>query len=365
MPLTLTMHPGSDGDALTLTWPGSGPGSGPGQDNAPRHALIDLGRSADYRALRPWLAATGTLALFVATHIDADHIEGAMPLVAEAVPPFAPADVWFNGRRHLRAAWQRLHGLQAMGILQAEKLSDGITCFGWPWNVAFGGGPVSTDSLDAACTLDVQGLRVTLLSPSDVELANLSKDWEAALAKANLRLDDPDEAPPTPAGLERMAALNVRALAAAPMRPDSATPNGSSIAFLAEHGGKRVLMGADAHPGVLERALAARGYGPQNRLAIDVFKLSHHGSRANTSPALLEMIECTRFAFSTDGSRHHFPDPETVARILVADPDRDKVLYFNYRQPQALMWDDARLQSEWHYSVVMPDEGTTGLVIDA
>jgi hypothetical protein len=34
------------------------------------------------------------------------------------------------------------------------------------------------------------------------------------------------------------------------------------------------------------------------------------------------LIDCTRFAFSTNGDRHSHPDAETIARILVNDPDR-------------------------------------------
>lgn len=357
MPLTLTMHPGSDGDALTLTWGH--------QDEPARHALIDLGRKADYTALRPWLAQTRDIALFVITHIDADHIEGAMPLVAEPVPPFTPADVWYNGHDHLKAARDRLARLEIMSVLQGEKLSRGIRKFQWPWNAAFASGPVSTNSPEAALPIDVQGLKITLLSPSDEDLSDLEKDWDAALAGVKLRLGDPDEAPPTPTGLERLSPPNVTLLAASPMKQDRATPNGSSIAFLAEHGGTCVLMGADAHPGVLQRRLTALGYGPHNRLKVDLFKLCHHGSKGNTSPDLLQMIDCTRFAFSTDGTKHHFPDAETVARILVADPDRDKVLYFNFHQKQALVWNDAALQARWRYSVVMPAEGHEGLAIDA
>ena len=128
MPLTLTMHPGSDGDALTLSW---------GAPDAPlHHALIDLGRQGDYANLRPWLEQTRNLALFVVTHIDADHIEGAMPLAAEATPPFAPADVWFNAHDHLKQARDRLNLRETLSVLQGEKLSRAIRRFGWPWNAA-------------------------------------------------------------------------------------------------------------------------------------------------------------------------------------------------------------------------------------
>lgn len=354
--LTLTMHPASDGDALILSW-------GPAADR--HHALIDLGRTANYRALKPRLKEIGKFDLFVITHIDADHIEGAVPLVKEATPPFHPADTWYNGHPHLVAAQKRLQALEVLSVNQGEKLSDGIKRFSWLWNGAFGGGPVSTDSVEAAQPFDIKGLRLTLLSPTDKTLSDLKPDWDKELAIAALRRGDPDEATATPFGLEVMSVLNVRDLAAVPFKEDTASPNGSSIAFLAEYDGKRVLMAADAHPSLLEARLAALGYGPHNRLKLDLFKLSHHGSRANTSPGLLAMLDCTRFAISTDGSRHDFPRPETIARILVAEPVRNKTFYFNYRQKHALFWDVPARMAEWRYSLVMPPEGEAGISIDA
>jgi hypothetical protein len=101
------------------------------------------------------------------------------------------------------------------------------------------------------------------------------------------------------------------------------------------------------------------------RLKLDLFKLSHHGSKGNLSPELLTLIDCTRFAISTDGTRHNFPDPEAIARILVNDPDREKMLYFNYRQENAALWSaDPSLLARWNCQIVTPCEGKKGLAID-
>lgn len=354
--LVLTMHPGSDGDALSLQWVEAG---------VRRHAVIDLGRTADYRALRPWLVEIGNIDLLVITHIDADHIEGAMPMVAEAQAPFVPNDVWFNNHDHLLAARKRRQELEILSVLQGEKLSKGIARYKWPWNQAFGSGPVSTDSPESATPIDLHGLRITLLSPNDESLSALEKDWDKALKSAAMRLGDTDEADATPKGLEVLSTLDVKALARLPFKADRATPNGSSIAFVAEHGCRRVLMAADAHPAVLTARLRALGYKPDRRLKLDLFKLSHHGSKANLSPELLSLIDCTRFAISTDGTRHGFPDAEAIARILVADPNREKTLYFNFRQENAQRWANAtELSARWKYKVVMPNEGQSWLAVD-
>jgi hypothetical protein len=73
---------------------------------------------------------------------------------------------------------------------------------------------------------------------------------------------------------------------------------------------------------------------------------------------------CTRFAFSTDGSRHDHPDAETIARILKNDPERLKTLIFNFRQPQTEQWDDDALKRRWRYDCLFPEQDGAGIEFD-
>jgi beta-lactamase superfamily II metal-dependent hydrolase len=361
MSFRLTMHPASEGDALTLGW---------GEESNLRHALIDLGRTSDFKGLLPKLKDIGRFELFTISHIDADHIEGAMPLLKETTAPFAPTDVWFNAWHHLKNAEMRLKkvdGFETLSAKQGEKLSAGILRFAWPGNRAFGAdGIVSVDSPSAQQTIELAGgLKITLLSPGDQELASLEPVWMKELAKANLRPLDPDEAPDrAPADFEALSPLNVEALAKKPFIEDKSEPNGASIAFLAEFRGRRVLLGADAHPGVIERSLRKLGFNDTNRMKLDLFKLCHHGSKANTSPTLLKMLDCTRFSISTDGTKHNHPDRETVARILMNDPQRSKMLYFNVNQENATVWNRSDFQGNYNYDCVIPAKTAPGLTID-
>jgi len=354
--MSLTMHPASEGDALILRWH---------HDGRDRHILIDLGRQRDYRALLPRLREIGQFALFVMSHIDADHIAGAMPLVASHDAPFKPADVWFNGYQHLREAQQRTRYFEELSVLQAEKFSKGIAKFRWPWNAAFGGERVSTDQPRAAQPIGIEGLQITLLGPCDQDLIRLEKPWGDVLRAGGMlteQLDPPD--PGRRMRFEQLSHLDVEALAAERFDADPEEANGSSISFLAEHKGHCVLLSGDAHAATLERRLQALGYGPHNRLRLDLFKLPHHGSHKNLTNTLLGMLDCTRFAISTNGNIHNHPDRKTVARILVADRAREKTLYFNSRPQNAKVWDSQGLQQEWNYRVIQPPEGEEGLIID-
>ena len=179
----LAMHPASEGDALMLTW----------GDAKLHHALVDLGRTGDYKALKPLLSNIGEFELFTISHIDADHIEGAVPLFKEEVLPFKAMNVWFNARYQLNAANKRMTERVDLGAIQAEKVTAGIVKSKWSWNAQFASSIVSLDSPEARAPLTLDGdLRLTLLSPSDRKLAELLPVWDAELKKANLCTTDPD-----------------------------------------------------------------------------------------------------------------------------------------------------------------------------
>jgi beta-lactamase superfamily II metal-dependent hydrolase len=349
MPFALTMFSALDGDCLLLTW---------GTATIPHHLLVDLGRGVTYTAIRPYLASLTGLELFVVSHVDADHIAGAMPLARERKTPFHPRRIWFNGRSQLAAVQNREPIHEPFGARQGEKLSRSIVKFGWPWNSDFASEIVSTGSAEASRPLMLAGgLSLRLLSPRDSDLAALLPVWDREVARARLRFTDPDEEEiARPDFFETLGGPpDVSRLATSVYERDNAEANGSAIAFLAEFEGKRVLLAADAHSEVLEAALTSLAQEEGGACRIDLAKVSHHGSRHNTSPAFIKLIDCQRFAFSTDGSREHkHPHPETIARFLAADPERDKIFYFNYRQPQTELWDSRNLQRRWRYNCVFP-----------
>lgn len=91
----------------------------------------------------------------------------------------------------------------------------------------------------------------------------------------------------------------------------------------------RCLLAADAFPEVIARSLDLS-------VEIAVFKLSHHGSQANTSVSLLNAIRCKKFLISTDGSIHHHPDQALIARILEHVPNPEFI--FNYENSHTSRW---------------------------
>ncbi|MCZ4289006.1 hypothetical protein [Hoeflea alexandrii] len=121
-----------------------------------------------------------------------------------------------------------------------------------------------------------------------------------------------------------------------------------------EYGGKTALLAGDAHGEALEASIGRLTGG--GRLAVDVVKLSHHGSHGTLPPSLLAAVDCDSFLVSTDGSRHDYPDREAIARVAVSR-EGGFSLIGNYRSAEMLEWDQASLKRAFGYSVKLPGDG--------
>ena len=96
------------------------------------------------------------------------------------------------------------------------------------------------------------------------------------------------------------------------------------------------------------------------RVRLDALKVAHHGSAGNVSRDLLEIIDCQRYLFSTNGARYGHPDPVAVARILIHGGD-EKELVFNYRQ-RTEEWNHPQLREKYGYTVTTAHPETEGSV---
>ena len=98
--------------------------------------------------------------------------------------------------------------------------------------------------------------------------------------------------------------------------------NGSSIAFLFEVGDVSLLLTGDAFASDLEatigQLLAQRGV---PKLHVDLFKLSHHGSRQNMTDGLLDLIDPGAVLVCTDGSKFRHPDEDALQKIRSHYPE--------------------------------------------
>lgn len=217
-------------------------------------------------------------------------------------------------------------------------------------------------------------MKLTVLSPTVEALRELRPEWEDAVEEAGLKGATLEE---VLTALQKRTALrpedelvlgekvvNVESMARTIFVPDDTKPNGSSIAVLAEYDGKRCLLTGDAHAPLLEATLKRLlAEGLPEKLKLDALKVPHHGSRANISIALLQLLDCPRYLFSSNGKKYHHPHPEAVARIIAHGGDHP-TLYFNYRTECNEMWDELKLKEDRRtpYEAVYPKDGESRLV---
>lgn len=127
--------------------------------------------------------------------------------------------------------------------------------------------------------------------------------------------------------------------------------------------GLALVLTGDAQGGTLvaglRRLVRQRGV---DRIRLDALKLPHHGSQYNLSPDVLELVDCERYLFSTNGDIFGHPDPVAVSRIVVAGDDL--TLEFNYRTASTERWDSSRMRRRFRYRTVYPEYETAGLVVD-
>jgi hypothetical protein len=307
--------------------------------------------------------------LFVLTHIDGDHIAGSVPFIADArITKSNVREVWFNSRKHLD---------DRMGAEQAEYFTKHLLDKRLSWNKSFGGRAVVIEEGAALPVVELAGgMKLTLLSPTRQKLRDLVDKWDAELKLAMKRKRVGSVAELVGLGSatlapDRLGARpDVARLAASAFDPDPEKPNGSSIAFLAEFtdtfdNGRRkaVLFTGDAHSPVVEESIRKLlKKRRKDKLTVDALKLSHHGSKKNTSNDLLDLLVCKHFLFSSNGTRHDHPDQECVARVVA--PKRSGTnLHFNYLTDFNRMWKPPALQAQFRYTAHYPAASERGIVV--
>lgn len=326
--------------------------------------LIDGGISATADVISQYLTKDGpslSIDLVVVSHIDNDHIGGIIKLMMDEEINGSIKEVWFNGLRHLGVPLPA--NIQSLSVRQGidlEKVLEGDP----RWNASVGGASISLNPDKSPKHIELaRGVDVYILSPGATQLTELKRNWERIAAELERERKRKVKLPPGIQGLS--AGKNVRALANSKFQEDKAYANGSSIAFLLKAGGKTLLFTGDAFPSVVVEAANKLPVGQMNakgQIAVDVFKVSHHGSAGNTDKDIVKKFPASNYLISTDGTHEH-PDDEAVARILEhSDPNQKKVLISNY--PDTLLeWADVEFDGKW-CAEVAPNDGQNGIVLD-
>jgi len=247
----------------------------------------------------------------VVTHVDGDHIEGIIRALRDG--RLTADDYWFNGhdqatRPNEPVATRSLRKGDALSRLipdgRRNRIVDGqalVVQEDGPPEIPLPGGATAV-----------------LLSPTPERLAKLSRKWPDPARDGDgidfvLRAfeEDSDRGPGT-------------------FGRDNSVSNGTSIAFLFEHAGASILLTGDAWAPVLVSSIKAllerrNQSRPENdpltALPVQLFKLSHHGSRQNITDELLDLVVPENILVCTDGSKFSHPDSDAMEMVRRHYPD--------------------------------------------
>lgn len=346
MAFQLTIYQVACGDAIDIQFEGA--------SGVVRHLFIDSGYMGTYYEMLDMELANfpkdQRLDWWILTHLDADHINGAVAFIRDggvAERKDFVGELWFNffGEFKLASDSEQIAWKEAIEI--RDKLK-GLGCQS-----------VRRDLTNETGPIDLDGAKLTILSPDLQTLKKLEAGWEEFEADYKK-----PETPENIAGVVTYPDDHLTIAKLASRRDKKAkksdTVNRSSIAFLLEYQGECLLMLGDAHPLVvadaLKKLLKERGL---KKLPVTYTKLGHHGSIVNYHKELFELIECDDMIISSNGvNKHKIPNKETLAKILVRE-NRDKTVnfYFNYDEPRyhAMFKADQDSAASYKFSLRYPE----------
>lgn len=304
------------------------------EDNKKRNILIDGGTKATYLSKprgRPLYGKLKTevidklekdekIDLLIITHWDDDHIGGILKWFEEDNNAKTKiGQIWFNGGLLINEYFDTNHNNQnknELSIFDSPLTStpqgiyfEEIIAEEGLWNKEL----IKIDKAGHN-----EDINFTILSPNDKKLEKLLKEWEKTPSNPYTCGKDTDYSKTIDELMESIEKEK--------FKEDSSIHNGSSIAFILEIEKKRMLFLGDAHPSVICESL--KKLEEPFPIKFDFVKVSHHGSKGNTSDEFLDMIDCNHFVLLADGSHKGLPHKETLVRIM-----RKKYgcsFYFNY-----------------------------------
>lgn len=332
MIFTLEALRAKHGDSLLLHY---------GEKSDPRLMVIDGGPASVFnQSLKPRLAELKAersgddplpIRLLMVSHIDDDHIRGVLDLTRGLVRQkereepldWEIAALWHNSFDDLvgegadkmveeASVGLSLADLEAGAPLPADGVSRPAALV--LASVAQGrtlrldarklalelnppDGRLLTGSEAGDPPLEFEGgLTFRLVGPSRQRVAELQKKWAEELEKRR-----------------KSGAAQVAAAAYV----DDSVFNLSSLAVLAEAGGKTLLLTGDARGDDLLGGLEKAGLLEKGKLHVDVLKMPHHGSDRNVETDFFRRVTADHYVFSGDG-RHGNPEVATFAMIFAA-----------------------------------------------
>lgn len=355
--------------------------------------LIDCGYKTTYNTeLRPLLlrlSAEGyRISLMIISHIDRDHIEGAVHFLREngdaEIPAIIPVDeIWING--FFNTLFPRLEfkhrEIDELSLEERKMLSDKLKSLKMSFPDEGYISATQCKALERLCVqngyrvncscpdrivkrsamrysevatnrISIAGCQIAILNPGEPQLEALSRELDREMIRwfgRDYKIQQSDEftqlfellmelyeEPTSSEPIMAMSANLKSWLGTSSLTPMNAVNRSSIVVEIIYHG-RNMLFTGDGESADWVEFLAP---------IYDLIKISHHGS---TKPniKLLEKCKAKHLLVSTNGGAYdRYPENELLARMIFSGTER---LHFNYDigQKQQLM----ALQDGYGFSV--------------
>lgn len=236
--------------------------------------------------------------LLIITHVDNDHIGGVIRWFEEDMPsPGFVKRIWMNDDTEINIG-QGLENTSAHAASLKKILTDN-------------GFLLENQKTKGKEELFDWG-RIVFIAPTALQHNRIARDIAEALENTvNDRYD-----------------VDINTILAETYTCDKVSPeNDASIAFILQTKDKKnYLFLGDANIDTILSSIDEM-VGFEHPIHFEWVKLSHHGSKNNFKPELLNKIEGENYIISTDGTRFGHPDKEPIAWIVGRTEAK---LWFNY-----------------------------------
>jgi len=323
MTIKVKSLPANDGDCFIITY---------GEGEKKYNVLVDGGSVTrdSIRKLKYELEVIKELNqcidLLIVTHIDKDHIEGILKIFELDIYKNMIEKVWFNSGRNIARFFNSHKGIvRDTSIILGNETMIGIEHGNSLENELEKMGLITEGVITQGQQYKLGDAIFYILAPSIESLGSLNDIWEVEYEEADDTL------------ISKSVKVNdhhelINVLSNLPFNEDKSRVNASSIAFLFIYKNKKILMLGDTPPSIIVEGLKNLSIEYDNQLSVDLMKVSHHGSRRNTSTELLNLISCNKYLISTNGGKvkRLLPDKECLSRIITNNKGKKLDLYFNY-----------------------------------
>lgn len=298
----------------------------------PYTIVVDGGPGSTDELISSYYRRLGFIDLMILTHFDEDHIAGLKNYVKAYKDSKLPVGrFWGNCAQGVDMTDPLISdaGNRNAGTLAHYlRLNKEANPESFEWR----------EDIKAPLEYTPSDIRIRVLSPDGLTFTTLKAEYEEYLKKHPIVIDDEEEVDDANIASVRVdtdAKKIIEQLSSTDTQRRVNLMNRSSIAFLLEAEGKKILMLGDADAEIVANSIESLG--EPLPLKVDLVKASHHGSLNSISKHLLNVIDCDNYVFSTNGGtgRSYHPDRKTLALILRKPHRNGREINFYFNYPMA------------------------------